>query len=289
MEIHNLYRLLGKKIPASEADLILAHILKKDRAFILAHPEYRISIRELARSLYGYIRRLQGWSIARITGHKEFYGLDFTVNRHTLIPRPETELMVDLTLSDIQKISAGGVPYLLADIGTGSGCIPISILKKTTHLPQAAYATDISRGALRVARRNVEKHAVHLTCLQGNLGQPMLNTLKSGAEPILLTANLPYLTEQQFKEEPSIRHEPHTALVADENGLALYRELLAQLKKALADKRRTAYLFFEIDPSQAETLPALVRNFFPEALVSVATDGNGHERIVRAILNERAG
>lgn len=260
---------------------LLTHAIKRDRSFVLAHPEYRLSLIEKLRFTLYRQRRAHGWSIAHISHHKEFFGLNFFVNRHTLIPRPETEILVERVINELNQERSS--KKLLIDVGTGSGCIPISILKKTYDLIEEAWATDISRGALRVARHNAQAYATTITFAHGNLLEPFIAWIKKETERIIfLTANLPYLTAKQFAEEPSIRKEPYTALVAEENGLALYRQLLEQLKNALSKKRITTYLFFEIDPSQAQALPALIATFFPEAEIATDKDLNGETRVVNA-------
>lgn len=286
MTIENILK-KNPRISLTEKELLIAHALRHDRGFVLAHPEYRLSFAECVRFRYYQFLRERGYSYARITGHKDFYGLDFIVNRHTLIPRPETESMVDLALDLVTQLGSNGQSYILADIGTGSGCIPISIIQKALYAPQAAYATDIARGALRTARVNALRHGAHIIFSRGNLLQPIARALNKSGDALILTANLPYLTAKQFAEEFSIQKEPYTALVAEENGLALYRELLAQLKNALKEKRRDTYVFFEIDPAQAETLPKMIKNYFPPSNPDVTTDTCGRPRIVSARLFEQ--
>src|SRR5207248_5109727 len=154
-------------------------------------------------------RRGGGEPVAYLVGHKEFYGLDFLVDRRVLIPRPETELLVESALSVCrEKLDAGQVP-IVADIGTGSGAIPITLALEEPRLPYL-YATDISTDALEVAYLNSKRHAVEqrIRLLQGNLVEPL-------PEPVdIITANLPYVgTEEMDVLAPDVlAYEPHLAL-----------------------------------------------------------------------------
>lgn len=273
-----------------EAEILLAHLLGVDRAALLAHPERPIDFwvrRTLARLLK---KRARGVPLAYLTGHKEFFGLDFAVNRHTLVPRPDTELMVEAVVERIKRPSGPSRGQelgnkLLIDVGTGSGCIPISIMKtlklKNIKTLKQVIATDISRGALRVARQNARCNQVAITFLQGNLLTPINNETISPFNNVIITANLPYLTAAQFAAETSIQHEPRTALVADNDGLALYEKLLQQIK-TWPQLPHTLTLFFEIDPSQSTRITTLIHTFFPTAQTEIKKDLAEHDRLVIA-------
>lgn len=280
---------LRAKYTQSDVTLLIAASIRKDATFIYTHPEYRLSAIEYLRFGW-YLRRYHaGYSIAAIIGHKEFFGLDFFVNRHTLIPRPDTELMVAEALTRLTPDTT------LTDVGTGSGCIPISIAKNFSYRPTdqaqqgsfTIYATDISTGALRIARRNAVKHDVAITFFHGNLLTPLKEKIKSiitTNTPLLITANLPYLTKEQFAAEPSIQYEPYTALVADHNGIALYEKLLEQLHQILAaiskDSLPPIILLFEIDPTQTALITKSVHTIFPIARVEIKNDLAGRDRLV---------
>jgi release factor glutamine methyltransferase len=250
-------------------ELLKAHAIKKPKEFLYSHPEYRLSVWELLKLKYFIFLRKYGYSIAAITKHKEFYGLDFFVNKYVLIPRPDTELMVTEAIEEIKKTNR----KILVDIGTGSGCIPISILKNLAE-PIRTYAIDISGQALKVAKKNAENHEVKIQFFQGNLLEPILKLI---SDKVVITANLPYLTEQQFQNEPSIQREPKNALVADNSGLALYEELLQQIKTS----GLTATIFLEIDPSQTEAINKLVIKYLPESKIEVKKDLGGLNRLVK--------
>jgi len=256
-------------------DLLKAHAINKPKEFLYSHPEYKLSFLESIRLRYFIFLYKKGYSVAAIVGHKEFYGLDFFVNKHVLIPRPDTELMV---IEAIEEIKKSNEKITLIDVGVGSGCIPISILK---NLPKQipAYATDISGQALKVAKKNARTHNVNIEFFHGNLLKPVIQKILNLKSQIIITANLPYLTEQQFQNEPSIQREPKNALVADSNGLALYEELFKQIK--LLPTPHSLLLLLEIDPSQTEEISKLIKQYFPKSNFETKKDLSGLDRLVK--------
>jgi release factor glutamine methyltransferase len=286
-------------VPQLNFDLLLAFSIGKPKEFLYSHPEYPISIIQYLRFRWFIHLYRKGYSIAAIVGHKEFYGLDFFVNKHVLIPRPDTELMVaeaTRIMNDELRIKDTNITYI--DVGTGSGCIPIAVLKNLTE-PITTYATDIYRSALRVAKKNARIHNVNIKFFHGNLLEPIFKNpslclspyrgernellsvvpspIRGGARGgVFITANLPYLSEQQFQSEPSIWREPKIALVANNNGLALYEELLQQIKIAGLN----ATIFLEIDPSQTEKIKDIIKKYSPNAITEIKKDLAGRDRLV---------
>ena len=263
-----------------DINILLAESVKKNTAFLYAHPEYRLRLPEYLRWRWFIHRYQRGYSVAAIVGHKEFFGLNFLVNRHVLVPRPETELMVEEVIETLATTPYSLRPTLLIDVGTGSGCIPISILKTSPTQPTAAFAIDISAATLKVARKNAARHSVNIQFLQGNLLEPFIKTYKllPTNYQLIITANLPYLTREQVASEPSIWREPATALVAEDGGLALYQKLFAQIQTLPGQKPLT--ILCEIDPSQNEKMTALIKNFFPAAILEIKKDLAGLDRLV---------
>lgn len=249
----------AKDCPLSDSAILLAESLGKNTTFIHTHPEYILGFLERLKFTYFIYRYKQGYSVATVVGHKEFFGLDFVVNKHTLVPRPDTELLVETAL---QKLTPDTI---LIDIGTGSGCIPITVLKKYQHTIHA-YATDISPAALAVAKRNSEAHKVAITFFQGNLLEPVISYLTN--RPLVITANLPYLTPVQFAEEKSIQKEPYNALVGGTSGLELYEQLLEQVSHLNQQK----ICIFEIDPSQSDLLGAYLTKQYHSAQFEIQKD-----------------
>lgn len=199
---------------ALDADILLSFVLKKPKEFLYTYPEKILTKNQLTRFNQLINRRAKHEPVAYLTQHKEFFGLDFYVDKNVLIPRPLTESLVEQVIKEV-----GNKKVVIADIGTGSGCIAIALKK---HLPQATiYATDISAAALLVAKKNARKHRVKIKFLQGNLLEPLKNKKID-----IIVANLPYLNKNQIKNE--LTFEPKIALLG---GKKYIKELLRQAKK----------------------------------------------------------
>jgi release factor glutamine methyltransferase len=281
--------LRNKKI--KNIDLLISHAIKKPKEFIYTHPEYVLSFFEYLKLKYYIYLQNKNYPIAYITKHKEFCGFDFYINKNVLVPRPETELMVEEV---VNKINNTNKQILLIDVGTGSGCIPISILKKVnsqTSKQLNTLAIDISRKALKIAKKNAARHNVKIKFLYGNLLQtiltspsPLLRKERVKYDSIIITANLPYLTKSQFKNESSIKQEPKKALVAKRDGLELYKKLLEQIKQ-LANNKTQITALLEIDPSQTKTIGQCIGQYLPEAEFKIKKDLAQLNRIVKIKLN----
>lgn len=254
-----------------EAEILLAHTLKISRASLLARLGDAISDRDAAQFAGMVARRAQGEPIAYIVGHQEFYGLDFYVDRRVLIPRHETEHVVELALHAIKKI-AHPEPVIV-DVGTGSGAIALALARNTTRAK--IIATDLSPDALAVAKLNAAR--LHL-----NERIEFRNTdLLDGVEiPIdILTANLPYIPLERAAQLPrEIRqYEPRLALVAGLDGLSVIRRLL---KQAEAHMARASFIFLEISEEQGDAARELVNVLLPRAQVEIHRDLEGLDRVV---------
>lgn len=279
MTIKQLVQNASQNIDHLDAEVLLAHVLKKPREFLISHDTDSVGFLNTRKFKKLVKKRAQNYPAAQLIGMKGFFGYDFEVNKHTLIPRPDTEMIVELGIQEIKKTKR---PVTLIDVGTGSGCIPISISKKIAGygLQVTGYATDISQGALKVAKRNAKKHNVQIDFKQGNLLEPLLDTCQpeylSNCQ-LLITANLPYLTNEQFTTEPSIQHEPKSALVAEDDGLALYEGLFEQVKSLLLVP---CVLLLEFDPTQSERMSKLIQSKFPDAPFEIKKDLAGLDRVV---------
>jgi release factor glutamine methyltransferase len=260
----------GFDTPLLDAELLLGHVLGLTRAQIHAHPDRRLDAAELDSYRELVERRRQHEPVAYIIGHKEFYGLDFYVDRRVLIPRPETELLVEKGLEIGQAASH---PLTVADVGTGCGAIAISL---AVHLPQAIiYALDASPEALEVASLNCCSHGlerrVHL--LQGYLLSPL-------SEPVdLIVANLPYVSWAEWGQLPRTitAYEPRSALDGGPDGLDAIRRLLTQAQSHLKPQ---AKILLEIGAKQGPAVTDLARCHFPAAMVEVVQDYASLDRIV---------
>jgi len=269
----------NKTIDQLDAGLLIAHTLGKSREFVLSHPERTIDKIHGIKYKRLIKKRASNIPLAYLTKHKEFFGLEFFVNKHVLVPRPDTELMVELAVNYIHNSKFTNHNSIMIDVGTGSGCIPISIIKTSKHKNIKTFASDISRKALRIAKKNAKKYSVKINFLHGNLLSPILKlyNLKTKTQNLIITANLPYITEEQFKSEPSIHHEPKLALIAEDQGLALYKELLEQLANLPTCQLAC---FFEIDPSQSKSITKLIKKYLPKAKIEIKKDLAGLDRVV---------
>jgi release factor glutamine methyltransferase len=234
--------------PRREAGSLLAHVLGRDRSFIIAHADEPLTDAQCETLQLLFERRASGEPLQYITAQQEFFKLGFEVTADVLIPRPETELIVETALELLQNDPGA----YFADIGTGSGCIAISMLHE---LPAArAIAMDISPAALRVARRNAERHRVadRLVLLESD-GLSALDVNESFS---LIASNPPYVSEDELKSaQREVSYEPYEALAAGPDGLSVIRRLLADVPPFL---RPGGYFVFEIGFGQSEVVEKLV-------------------------------
>jgi release factor glutamine methyltransferase len=228
-------------IPLSEARLLLRHVLGATHAALEAHPERKVSPQDTASFRALVARRAEGSPIAYLTGRREFYGMDFHVTPAVLIPREETELLVEIA---VEK----PVQHIL-DLGTGSGCLAIAVAKQ---LPQARVtAVDVSAAALEVARENAARHGVPVRFLLGDWFAPL-----EGERFDLILANPPYVAEgDPHLAQGDVRFEPRGALAAGPAGLNDIRRIVAGAAAHLAPGGR---LWFEHGYDQAPAVAALL-------------------------------
>jgi len=270
-------------------------VLGWDRARLLAHPEYTLTAAEEERFASLLARRQAREPLAYILGRREFYGLNVIVDERVLVPRPETEMLVEQTLAWVRRreglrgrgygtreglsplsspLSPDPSPLTLADVGTGSGCVAVAL---AVHLPQAAiYALDASADALTVAAANVARHGVagRVRLLPGDLLQPLPERVD------VIAANLPYVRRDELPTlPPEVRdYEPRAALDGGPDGLDSIRRLLAQ---APAHLRPGGAIFLEIGAAQGKAASDLAHQHLPQATVDVLSDYAGHDRVLR--------
>ncbi len=248
--------------PRLDAEVVLAHVLQVSRAYVLAESQRELTLTEEATFQSLIERRAALEPVAYLTGHKEFYGFDFVVDRRVLVPRPETELIVDLALNWVARHGAMA-ELTIADIGTGSGCIAVTLALK---VPQArVFAVDLSADALAVARINVERHGVadRVLLLHG-----------AGCEPLpqrvmLIVANPPYTILEEVDANVR-RWEPALALDGgDAQGFALPAQLLRQMPRYL-----TAHglVIMELGAWQGEVARQTAAAIFGAARITVHQD-----------------
>jgi len=250
-----------------ESELLLRHALRIGQVQLYQEPERRLAPREEAGFWRLVERRLCGEPTAYITGRREFYGLSFSVDSSVLVPRPESELLVDAALQIVRSRPVTRV----AEIGTGCGAIAIIL---ALSLPEARiYATDISAPALKVARLNCQNHGVaDRICL---LAGDMLDPLPGPVD--LIVANLPYVPELEVSRLGLADFEPLLALDGGRDGL----EKIGRLCSGVGDKLRPGgFLLLEIGQGQGRVVTALLRRLFPSAGVEVIPDLAGIDRVM---------
>ena len=241
-------RKTGTPEPTRDAKVLLAHSLGKQKTFLIAYPEFELTDEQQAR-FRGVVERKTGREpLQHILGRQEFYGRDFRVSPDVLIPRPETEAIVELA---VRFLADRPEPRFL-DIGTGSGCIAVSI---AAELPSArGVAADISPEALAVARENAETHGVaeRISFTEGDLFGPA-----GRAEFDLVASNPPYIPLDEFLGlEPEVRDfEPRSALTDEGDGLAFIRRIIAEASHHL---RPGGKLLVEIGFGQAESVAEMI-------------------------------
>ena len=254
--------------PALDARLLLAHVLGRDHAYLVAHDDATLTPAQA--ETYGQLlaRAAADEPIPYLIGHAPFFGQEFAVSPAVLIPRPETEQLVEVAL----EWGRGRGPLRAVDVGTGSGCIAVTLARQ---LPAAEIvAVDVSAAALAVARANAYRLAPgHVALVCGDL----LAAFSSGLD--LIAANLPYVSRQEWTMLPDgvKSYEPALALDGGTDGLDAIRALLPQTAERL---RPGGLVLLEIGWRQGAAAAALARAAFPAARVEVRPDFAGHDRLV---------
>ncbi|MFQ5578277.1 MAG: peptide chain release factor N(5)-glutamine methyltransferase, partial [Anaerolineae bacterium] len=253
--------------PRLDAEVLLAHVLQTNRAWLHAHRNDPLAP-DAARAYSRLIqRRARHEPVAYITGEREFFGLSFEVTPAALIPRPETELLVELAL---ERLPPGAVAV---DVGTGSGCIAVSL---AVHAPAARLiATDISAAALALARQNARRHGVarRITFVQTNLLAGVILPAD------VIVSNPPYISAADMQTLPPgvKQYEPSLALHGGDTGLRLIKELL---RRALPALKTGGWLLVEIGAAQRQPALALAKALCPQAEFWVKKDLAGRDRVL---------
>ncbi|WP_026907733.1 peptide chain release factor N(5)-glutamine methyltransferase [Paucisalibacillus globulus] len=255
------------------ADLLLQHHLGVSRTQFFAQmrdeiPEHIVD--NFRKDIEKHVDT--GVPIQHLMGYEAFYGRNFSVNPHVLIPRPETEELVQHVIDHASKHN----PITIVDIGTGSGIIAITL---ALELPNAkVYAIDISGEALETAKKNAENLQAEITFLQGDFLSPLL---EQNIKADIVVSNPPYISEEERPElsDTVVNHDPELALFADDNGLAAYKKITKQLPGVIKSGGTVA---FEIGYLQGDAVKALLQEKFPESNVTILQDISGKDRIVFA-------
>ncbi len=264
----------GVEGPENSADFLLRQVLKKDKTYLYGHPEHELTLAQKTKYRSWVNQRAKHKPVWYITGKIEFLGLDLAVNQNVLIPRPETELLVEKI---IEKVRRGFVPENVLDVGTGSGAIILALTDNLEKIPgEHFFASDISARALSVARKNAKnlgyKNLIEFR--KGDLFQPW-----KGQKFDLIVTNLPYIPHEDM---PSlaldlVHYEPRTALDGGHEGLEIYERFFHDVQDYLNPGGK---VFCEIGYDQGEKIKKLLAEIMPKAEVTVLGDYADIDRIV---------
>ncbi len=260
------------------ARLLLQHVLQTNYSGLMMQMQEQVSEENIATFEEMLQMHANGTPIQYITGVEEFYGRTFQVDESVLIPRPETEELIVGAIARIEKLFGEGDSIKLADIGTGSGAIAVTMKLECPQL--AVTATDISAQALATASKNAEQLEASVDFRLGDLTEPI-----ACEKWDVVLSNPPYIAFQEAEEMSLVvlEHEPHTALFAEEDGLILYRKLAEQLP-ALMNSR--ALIGVEIGYTQGKAVAGFFQQHFSQAKVEIVQDINGKDRMVFCVIDE---
>lgn len=261
-------------LPQQEAQLIIAHVLDKSRTWIVAHRDTPLTDSQVDCAQKAFALLKAGEPLPYILGHWEFFGLDFDITKDVLIPRPETELLVEKA---IFWLKASPERRTIADIGTGSGIIATAI---AMHVPQTRIlATDISQAALKIAKHNAMKFHVHhrIDFLLCDLLPQHIEPLPTDSRFDLICANLPYIPTSTLQQLPIFGREPTLALDGGPDGLAFYRRLFKFIPDWLAPH---GMILLEVESSLGAQTMDLASKFFPNAAINLYQDLAGKDRLL---------
>ena len=258
-----------------EAEVLLRHVLKIDRATMFRDLEENLSEDNVTNIASLVKRRIQKEPLAYITGIKEFYGLMFEVSEGVLIPRPETELLVETAITKAKLLKKNEIN--IVDVGTGSGAIAVSL---AVNIPNSnVIAIDLSKSALEIADENRRTHGMYsrIKLRLGNLLEPVTENID------ILVSNPPYIRKDRLHSlQEEVLKEPMLALDGGEDGLRLIAELLSQARERMDS---TSIILFEIDSDQGIEASKISKNTFPLGDVTVLKDLNNDDRAVLIELN----
>lgn len=257
-----------------DAEVLLSFILNKPREFLYSHPEKKLTKLQLNKFKQLLRRKNKGEPIAYITGQKEFYGLPFCVNKNALIPRPDTEVLIDEVIKSFDTILPSAKSLRILDVGTGSGCIAVTLKK---YLPKSeVIATDISKKALDVARKNASGL---VKFYQSDLFSKVPNKYKNKLDLIIF--NPPYLTKNEAKKK-NLKYEPQVALTPKD-----FSELMNKFFKQSQEYiSKNGSIFIEIGHRQAKQVKKISSKYYPSSKTKIIKDLGGYDRVVKINLNQ---
>lgn len=286
-------------LPQLDAVALLSCALKKSKEYIYTYPEKKLSAKQAEKFRSFILRRRKHEPVAYIMGHKEFYGLNFLVTPAVLIPRPETETLIEAVKETIGARDSNGQ---IIDIGTGSGAIAVT-LKKLLPKTQV-YTSDISSAALKLAKKNANRLHTKIIFKKGDLLAPF-ESLLDVRRPIVLTANLPYLSKAEWeKTRPDVKkYEPRGALVGGERGWEIYEKLFRQIASTVPSlckreggrdfkkiplhpplRKGEIILFIEFGYNQKSAIEKLAQKILKPQKIEFLKDPAGKWRVAKIIM-----
>ena len=281
MNIKHALEFAIKKINILDAEVLLSRAIKKNKTFLYTHPECKLNNNQINKFKKNIIRRSGGEPVAYIVKNKKFYNLDFFVNKNVLIPRPETELLVEECLKICRD--AKSCVSTIIDIGAGSGCIIISLAKNVKNKNINFYATDISKKTLNIAQKNAKNNGINLVKSLRSHGvcfikSNLLKNMNINLKNYILIANLPYLPSN-FKNKYNLKFEPKKALYSGKDGLDLYNKLFLEIENL---KYKPNYILLEFRDQQTKKIKKIIKNILPEYKIKIKKDLAGLNRILIA-------
>lgn len=258
------------------AELLLQHHLSLNKTEFITNMRQTVPedvINKFRADLKRHVET--GVPLQHLTGYEYFYNRKFHVNKDVLIPRPETEELVEKAIIHLKRLSLEEENTVI-DVGTGSGVIAITLALEVPHI--TVVATDISEASLQLAEKNAKKHGAKVTFLKGDFLQPFID---KGKRTQMIVSNPPYISYDEKGElsRTVVEHDPELALFAGNNGLAAYETIIKQAKETIS---QDGFLLFEIGHTQGEKVKQLISSTFPHSEVEILKDINDFDRIVYA-------
>lgn len=270
-------QLRDKGLSEQEAQLYMVELctIKVHDLYLEIDKEMDTELQELYEN--GIKRLLENEPLAHVLGYEWFYGYRFQVNEDVLIPRPETEELIANILAEYDQYFANAEDVTLADIGTGSGAIAISLKKEADAMN--IMGTDISEKAIAVACENARQNNAAVPFMVGDMLEPLIDrNLKID----ILVSNPPYIPIYEEMEASVVDYEPHVALFGGEDGLKFYRIIFENCRKVLKDK---AMMAFEMGWNQKDAMEKLVKSYFPNDRFEIIKDMSGKDRMLFIYIN----
>lgn len=258
---------------ANAAELLLRHHLQMSRTELFANMQTKVEAKRRNSYTEDVHQHAKGIPLQYLIGYEDFYGRTFTVNKEVLIPRPETEELVEGVLKRINSYFQNSSSLHIADIGTGSGAIAITLALENTQL--LVSAVDIAAESLRVAKKNAQRLSANVEFINGDLLQPFIGKQKLD----VIVSNPPYIPEEEIRHLSSVvkDYEPIRALLGGKDGLDFYRRFMNELPLVIRDR---ALIAFEVGVGQGEAVAALLQKTFVRATIEIVNDINGKDRMV---------